>query len=68
MKPNRCGCSGGSIKKAEADAFARELLMPRRMIVKAVRENPQVTASELAKMFDVSETDMTHRLIYLRLP
>lgn len=61
-------CSGGAIKQAEADAFANELLMPRRLILKALREHPHITASELAKLFEVAEEDMTRRLIKLRLP
>jgi hypothetical protein len=62
-----CGCSGGPDKKAEADAFAYELLMPRRLVARAFKENPGITVSELAKMFNVSEGDMTQRILKLRL-
>lgn len=68
MSRARFQCSGGPIKEAEATAFANELLMPRRLIAKAVRETPGITASALAQMFNVDEADMTARLIYLRLP
>ena len=61
-----CGCSGGPVKKAEADAFARELLMPRKLLQRVLAEKPNITARELAEMFNVSETDMTQRLVKLR--
>lgn len=55
-------------KDVEANMFASELLMPRKFIARALAENPEHTASTLAKLFDVAEVDMTRRLIYLRLP
>lgn len=55
-------------KDVEANYFAAELLMPRKLIIKALGENPNHTAGTLAKLFNVDEVDMTRRLIYLRLP
>ena len=42
----------------EANVFAANLLMPRRMIQKILDEHP-TTTTKLAEIFEVSESDMT---------
>lgn len=61
---NQTSVEGWNVKEIEANRFAAELLMPRRMVL-AELEHIQI-ASELAKIFQVSEEAMTHRLANLR--
>jgi Zn-dependent peptidase ImmA (M78 family) len=54
-------------REVEANRFAAELLMPRRIIKDAIAQTGEVQASELARQFGVSEEAMTHRLAGIRL-
>jgi Zn-dependent peptidase ImmA (M78 family) len=54
-------------KEVEANRFAAELLMPRRMIIDAIVRSGEAEASALARQFDVSEEAMTYRLADIRL-
>lgn len=54
-------------KEREANQFAAELLMPRRMVIRAMREGGITEASELARLFNVSEQAMTYRLANIRI-
>jgi Zn-dependent peptidase ImmA (M78 family) len=54
-------------KEIEANRFAAELLMPRRMILAAMDDiRGDLDASGLAHLFEVSEEAMTYRLAELR--
>jgi len=55
------------VKEVEANRFAAELLMPRRMIIDAIVRSGAAEASELARQFKVSEEAMTYRLADIRL-
>lgn len=62
-------------KEVEANRFAAELLMPRRMIIRAIQDSEategggvgEVSAAGLARQFEVSEEAMTYRLADLRM-
>jgi len=49
-------------KDIEANVFACNLLMPRKMIQRLLDERPGITTARMAKVFQVSEADMTARL------
>ena len=55
------------VKEVEANRFAAELLMPRRMIIEAIQRSGAAEASTLAKLFEVSEEAMTYRLADIRI-
>ncbi len=65
----RASTTGGSWdpKEIEANRFAAELLMPRRMIIDAIQRAGAAEASALARQFEVSEEAMTYRLADIRL-
>lgn len=65
----RSAANGGGWdpKEIEANRFAAELLMPRRLILNRISvSKTEVDASSLARVFDVSEEAMTYRLAGLR--
>lgn len=53
-------------KEVEANRFAAELLMPRRMLLARIGDTSEVDASQLAAEFMVSKEAMTYRLAELR--
>ena len=53
-------------KEVEANKFAAELLMPRKLLEARVRASAEVDAAELAAEFNVSPEAMTYRLAELR--
>lgn len=53
-------------KEIEANRFAAELLMPRRLVLQAIGQASIADASSLAHLFEVSEQAMTYRLAELR--
>ena len=53
-------------KEVEANRFAAELLMPRRLLLARVGDREAVDAAELADEFNVSPQAMTYRLAELR--
>jgi len=53
-------------KEVEANRFAAELLMPRRLVLAAIGQTKIADASSLAELFEVSEQAMTYRLAELR--
>ena len=54
-------------KDIEANVFACNLLMPPRMIRKLMEKRPGITASRMAKVFQVSEDIMTAWLVRVKL-
>jgi len=54
-------------REVEANRFAAELLMPRRMVIAAIQRAGAAEASRLASQFDVSEEAMTYRLADIRI-
>lgn len=53
-------------KEVEANRFAAELLMPRKLILARVRDSVAVDAAQLAAEFNVSTQAMTYRLADMR--
>ena len=53
-------------KEVEANRFAAELLMPRRLVLAAIGQAEITDAGSLAEIFEVSEQAMTYRLAELR--
>ena len=53
-------------KEIEANRFAAELLMPRRLLLARVGDSAEVDAAKLAVEFQVSQEAMTYRLAELR--
>lgn len=53
-------------KEIEANKFAAELLMPRKLVLARVRASAEVDAAKLAAEFKVSPEAMTYRLAELR--
>jgi Zn-dependent peptidase ImmA (M78 family) len=53
-------------KEVEANKFAAELLMPRKLLIARVRSSAEVNAVKLAAEFKVSPEAMTYRLAELR--
>ena len=53
-------------KEIEANRFAAELLMPRRLVLARVGDSLEVDAAQLAEEFNVSPEAMTYRLAELR--
>jgi len=53
-------------KEVEANRFAAELLMPRRLLLARVGDSVGVDAAQLAAEFNVSTQAMTSRLAELR--
>jgi Zn-dependent peptidase ImmA (M78 family) len=53
-------------KEIEANRFAAELLMPRRLVLARVGDSVEVNAAKLAAEFNVSPEAMTYRLAELR--
>lgn len=51
----------------EADDFAAEILMPKKLLKKDVEEN-KLSLEELVKKYEVSEQAMTIQLVNLKLP
>ena len=54
-------------REVEANRFAAELLMPRRMVIAAIQRAGAAEASRLASQFEVSEEAMTYRLADIRI-
>ena len=53
-------------KEIEANRFAAELLMPRKLLIARVGDSADFDAAQLAKEFEVSPEAMTYRLAELR--
>jgi len=53
-------------KEVEANRFAAELLMPRRLLLEAIKREGDVDADSLARLFEVSQQAMTYRLAEIR--
>ncbi len=53
-------------RETEANRFAAELLMPRRLLVEAIRKAQDFNAASLAEVFNVSGQAMAFRLAELR--
>lgn len=66
LRSNR-SAMGTDSREIEANRFAAELLMPRRMILAAINDAHRIEASTLALTFGVSEEAMTYRLADLRV-
>ena len=64
----KSGGRGWDAKEVEANRFAAELLMPRRMLIEAIDQTGETEASTLARQFEVSEEAMTYRLADIRIP
>lgn len=59
---NEMGSSQWSPLERDANTFAANLLMPARIVNKAVLESGITSIARLAQLFDVSEIAMTYRL------
>ena len=53
-------------KEIEANRFAAELLMPRKLLIARVGDSAEFDAAQLAEEFEVSPEAMTYRLAELR--